>query len=169
MHLKGFRAIWGWRPVVLQSARDSSGRSRSVINVVIITTNQESLSSFFQPSPLPFQGHHRPALPDLLGPAHPPARLRANATSYVCQHPGFTTVKWSLRVRHGYIWYGLVLNSLVSPVTPFDRLPSAILLNLLVVVGHSADLPQLLLPWLPYGKHGWEKGNSETMLTIFWE
>ena len=119
--------------------------------------------------PPPLQGHHRPALPDLLGPPHPPARLRANATSYVCQHPGFTTVKWSLRVRHGYIWYGLVLNSLVSPVTPFDRLPSAILLNLLVVVGHSADLPQLLLPWLPYGKHGWEKGNSETMLTIFWE
>ena len=145
----------------MQSARDSSGRSRSVINVVIITTNQESLSSFFQPSPL--QGHHRPALLDLLCPAHPPARLRANATSYVCQHPGFTTVKWSLR----YFWYGLVLNSLVSPVTPFDRLPSAILLNLLVVVGHSADLPQLLLPWLPYGKHGWEKGNSGTQLANF--
>ena len=34
---------------------------------------------------------------------------------------------------------------------PFDELPLAILLNLLVVVAHSADMPQLLLPWLPYG------------------
>ena len=61
------------------------------------------------------------------------------------------------------VWFGFEQFGFTS-LTPFDRLPLAILLNLLVVVGHSADLPQLLLPWLPYGKHGWEKGNSEAQL-----
>ena len=45
---------------------------------------------------------------------------------------------------------------------PFDLLSLAILLNLLVVVAHSADMPQLLLPWLPYGNHSWKKRNPWT-------
>ena len=63
-------------------------------------------------------------------------------------------------------WYGMVwwISNGYNPClagAPFDPLPLAILLNLLVVVAHSADMPQLLLPWLPYGNHSWEKETFE--------
>ena len=53
------------------------------------------------------QGDHRPALPHLRSPPHPPPHLRADAAPDVRQHSGQLSVKWNLRYIC-LVWLGLV-------------------------------------------------------------
>ena len=97
-----------WRlDVAWRSALDSFGRSTAHQSSPVPTRelNQAKGKLFIHQ-----QGDHRPALPHLRRPPHPPPHLRADAAPDVRQYSGQLPVKWNFRYIY-LVWFGLVNTS----------------------------------------------------------